>query len=64
MMCPHTESPGVLNQAINVAKLSFHHVQSMMTGSGMPSGSLNENLRTRLKFEIYLTYLLLLVQKL
>jgi hypothetical protein len=64
MMCPHTESPGVLNQAINVAKLSFHHVQSMMTGSGMPSGSLNENLRTRLKFEMYLTYLLLLVQKL
>jgi len=69
----HTQkSPGVLNQAVMVAKLSFHHVQSMMTGriskhlftSGMLSGGLNENLMTRCKFETYLTYLLLLVQKL
>jgi len=29
---PTQKSPGVLNQEIAVAKLSFHHVQSVMTG--------------------------------
>jgi len=59
---PHAEKSGVLNQVIVVAELSFHHVHmvynSTMTGrfskqlctNGMPSGSLNENLRTRHDF--------------
>jgi hypothetical protein len=59
---PKWKSPGVLNQAIVVAKLSFHHAQSKQppsrTGgiykqlctSGMPSGGLSENLRTGRNF--------------
>ena len=59
---PTQKSQGVLKQAIVVAKLSFHHAQpvhnSTMTcriskqlcKSGVPSGGLNENFRTRCNF--------------
>jgi hypothetical protein len=62
----------MLNQAIMMARLLFHHIQSIMTGGiakqlctiGMPSGSLNENLRTDTTFGTYLMKLFLLFQKL
>ena len=57
------KSPGMLNQAIVVARLSFHHVQTKQTPYdrdckiskqhctiGMPSGGSNENTRTRSNF--------------
>jgi hypothetical protein len=59
---PTWKSPGVLNQAIVTVKLSIHHVQSIqppcrtyrihkeLCTSGMPSGGLNENLRTGRNF--------------